>query len=203
MAQQGSGSTTAYRPLAPKPTLLPSKRGASDPPEPPGPSKPGNAKKALKRSPSSCEGCRRKRTRCTAHESGVPCTMCQIHQVECVLLPHSDRRRKTTMEYMRRQAVYYREYLEQFIRLARSDDPAIILAAIAIIQAHHSEEETRALLDSLVPHDGTPILPEEEELIKAIREREAQAASTAAGSSGGGQNKDSAGPGQDPLPEQD
>ncbi|PYH86233.1 hypothetical protein BO82DRAFT_117520 [Aspergillus uvarum CBS 121591] len=198
MAQQGSASTTAYRPLAPKPTLLPSKREASDPPEPPGPSKPGNTKKAIKRSPSSCVECRRKRTKCTAYETGVPCTVCQIHQVECVLLPHSDRRRKTTMEYMRRQAAYYREFLEQFIRLARSDDPAIILAAIAIIQANHSEEETRALLDSLVPHDGTPILPEEEELIKAIREREAQAAAAS-------QSKDSAGPagGLDPVPEQD
>ncbi|PYI26427.1 hypothetical protein BP00DRAFT_62513 [Aspergillus indologenus CBS 114.80] len=201
MVQQGSGSTPAYRPLAPKPTLLPSKRGASDPPEPPGPSKQGNTKKATTRSPSSCEECKRKRTKCTAYESGVPCTMCQIHQVECVLRPHSDRRRKTTMEYMRRQAVYYREYLEQFIRLARSDDPAIIVAAIAIIQANHSEEVTRALLDPLVPHDGTPILPEEEELIKAIREREAQAA--AASSGGGGQSKDSAGPGLDPVPGQD
>ncbi|RAH50441.1 Zn(II)2Cys6 transcription factor domain-containing protein [Aspergillus brunneoviolaceus CBS 621.78] len=203
MAQQGSGSTTAYRPLAPKPTLVPSKRGASDPPEPPGPSKPGNAKKAVKRSPSSCVKCREKRTRCTAYESGVPCTMCRIHQVECILLPHSDRRRKTTMEYMRQQASYYREFLEQFIRLARADDPALIFAAVEIILANHPEDVTRSLLDALLPDDRTPILPEDEELIKPIREREAQAAAAAAagGSSSGSKSKHGAEPGLESVPE--
>ncbi|PYH89797.1 hypothetical protein BO71DRAFT_294805, partial [Aspergillus ellipticus CBS 707.79] len=122
-----------YRTLAPRQA-----------PEPQAPPPPPEGK--TKRASTACTECKRRRTRCSAGTTGIPCTECSAHDWVCEVDIEKDRRRKESVKRTECQLEYYKDFLEALLQVIRESDLPATHDLVALIRSGARLDDIRTLV---------------------------------------------------------
>ncbi|EAW06692.1 Zn(II)2Cys6 transcription factor domain-containing protein [Aspergillus clavatus NRRL 1] len=126
------GPPRPFRPIAPR-TLL-------DPPTP----GPVAEETKIRRASTACTECKKRRTKCSADSTGIPCSECALHGRTCIIDELADKRRKVAAKRTQEELEYYRVFVEHLLEVIRHGEQATIDAVINTIRSGASLNEIRA-----------------------------------------------------------
>ncbi|KKK19534.1 hypothetical protein ARAM_006861 [Aspergillus rambellii] len=132
MADQGPPRPN-FRPIAPR--LVP------DPP-----AQKNSDDGRTKRASTACAECKRRRTKCSADNTGTPCTECALHNRECIIDEFADKRRKVAAKRAQEDLKYFRGFLEQLLEAIRYGDRTNVEILIEAIRTGASHEEIHSVI---------------------------------------------------------
>ncbi|GFF39574.1 putative C6 finger domain protein [Aspergillus udagawae] len=106
----------------------------------------------IRRASTACTECQRRRTKCSAHSTGTPCSECALHGRDCIIDEYADKRRKVVRDRVQEELAYYREFVQQLLAAIRHGKRTDVDAIINVIRSGASLEKIHSIVAQSLSH---------------------------------------------------